>query len=87
MIAPRKDIHETRRSASPLRVTDEKIRKVLQITGLRFAWNRAEWFQDEVRRLGDALKSGAMTPDQVDAELEAMGALDLVYPELMGGGE
>jgi hypothetical protein len=70
--------------ASPLAVTDPKIRKLLQFAGLRFICSRARWLDDEVMRLGMALKSGAMTSDEVDAKLEEMGALDLVYPELMG---
>lgn len=69
---------------SPLAVTDPKIRRMLQLGGLRFAITRAHWLIDEATRIGVALKSGAMTSDQVDAKLEEMGALDLVYPELMG---
>jgi hypothetical protein len=72
-------------TGSPLAVTDPKIRKQLQFSGLRFAITRAHWFIDEATRIGVALKSGAMSSDQVDAKLEEMGALDLVYPELMGG--
>jgi hypothetical protein len=68
----------------PLAVTDPKIRNQLQLCGLRFAINRARWFVDEATRIGVALKSGAMTSDEADAKLEEMGALDLVYPELMG---
>lgn len=71
----------------PLAVTDPKIRTLLQLAGLRFICSRARWFEDEATRLGIALKSGAMTSDQVDAKLEEMGALDLVYPELMWCGE
>lgn len=73
-------------SVSPLAVTDPKIRKLLQLAGLRFACSRARWLDSEATQLGIALKSGALTSDEVDAKLEAMGALDLVYPELMGGG-
>ncbi len=71
-------------TASPLAVTDPKIRKLLQLAGLRFMCSRARWIDSEGTRLGLALKSGTMTCDEVDAELEQMGALDLVYPELMG---
>ncbi|MFB6419906.1 hypothetical protein [Bradyrhizobium tunisiense] len=69
---------------SPLIVTDPKIRKLLQISGLRFVCSRARWLNSECERLGLALNQGVMSSDQVDAELERMGALDLVYPELMG---
>lgn len=72
---------------SPLAVSDPKIRTQLQLAGLRYACSRARWFESEATRLGKALKSGAMTSDEVDAELEKMGALDLVYPELMGRAE
>ena len=68
----------------PLIVTDPKIRKMLQLAGLRFMCSRARWLESEAIRVGLALKAGTMTSDQVDAELEQMGALDLVYPELMG---
>ena len=71
----------------PLAVTDPKIRKLLQLAGLRFMCSRARWLDDEALRLGKALKSGAMTSDEVDAKLEEMGALDLVYPELRGRAE
>jgi hypothetical protein len=71
----------------PLAVTDPKIRKLLQLAGLRFMCSRALWLNDEAMRLGKALKSGAITSDEMDAKLEEMGALDLVYPELMGCGE
>ncbi len=69
---------------SPLAVSDPKIRKMLQLAGLRFMCARARWLESEAIKLGTALKSGAMTSDQMDAKLEEMGALDLVYPELMG---
>jgi hypothetical protein len=72
---------------SPLRVTDPHIRKELQLSGLRFVRTRARWLESEVTQIGIALKSGAMTSDQVDQKLEEMGALDLVYPELMGWDE
>lgn len=70
--------------SSPLAVTDPKIRKVLQLSGLRYMCSRARWLDSEATRLGLALKSDNMTSDEVDAELEEMGALDLVYPELIG---
>jgi hypothetical protein len=68
---------------SPVAVSDPKIRKQLQLAGLRFAINRANWFVDEATRLGKALKAGTMTSDQADTKLAELGALDLVYPELM----
>ena len=72
---------------SPLAVTDPKIRVMLQLAGLRFMITRANWLTSEATILGKALKSGAMTSEEVDAKLEEMGALDLCYPELMGCGE
>lgn len=67
-----------------LMVSDPAIRKQLQLAGLRFMWSRARWLENEAKLLGVCLKSGALTSGQVDARLEEMGALDLVYPELMG---
>jgi hypothetical protein len=64
----------------PLIVTDPKIRKLLQFAGLRFVCSRARWLEHEATKIGIALKAGAMTSDEVDAKLEEMGALDLVYP-------
>jgi hypothetical protein len=72
---------------SPLAVTDPKIRKLLQLAGLRFMCSRARWLESEATILGTALKSGKMTSDDIDAKLEDMGALDLIYPELMAGIE
>jgi hypothetical protein len=72
---------------SPLAVTDENIRKQLQLAGLRFVCTRARWLEHEATQIGIALKSGAITPDQADERLDELGALDLVYPELMGWGE
>src|SRR5205823_5315073 len=72
---------------SPLAVTDPKIRKLLQLASLRFMCSRARWLDSEATMIGKALQAGTMTSDQVDAKLEQMGALDLVYPELMAGGE
>ena len=67
-----------------LMVSDPAIRKQLQLAGLRFMWSRARWLESEARLLGASLKVGTLTSRQVDAKLEEMGALDLVYPELMG---
>jgi hypothetical protein len=72
------------KQTSPVAVTDPKIRVLLQLAGLRFICSRARWLDSEAIHLGMALKSGAMTSDEVDAKLEELGALDLVYPELMG---
>jgi hypothetical protein len=72
---------------SPVAVTDPKIRKTLQLSGLRFVISRARWLESEAKHLGVALSTGRMTMDEVDAKLEEMGALDLVYPELMGCSE
>ena len=72
---------------TPLAVTDPKIRVMLQLAGLRFMITRANWLISEATILGKALKAGDMTSEEVDAQLEEMGALDLCYPELMGGGE
>jgi hypothetical protein len=69
---------------SPVAVTDPKIRKVLQLAGLRFLISRARWLESEAKSLGIALKDGKISMDQVDTKLAEMGALDLVYPELMG---
>jgi hypothetical protein len=69
---------------SPVAVSDPKIRRELQLAGLRFAISRARWFIDEAKQIGTALKSGKITSDEADAKLAEMGALDLVYPELMG---
>lgn len=67
----------------PLRVSDPKIRILLQLAGLRFMITRAKWLISEATRLELALEAGRMTSADLDAELEEMGALDLVYPELM----
>jgi len=71
--------------SSPLAVTDPKIRKELQLSGLRFAIGRAQWFISEATSLGIALRDGKISMDEVDTKLAEMGALDLVYPELMTG--
>jgi hypothetical protein len=70
-------------NVSPVAVTDPKIRKLLQLSGLRFAVSRAQWFISEATSLGVALKDGKISSDQVDQKLAELGALDLVYPELM----
>ena len=71
-------------AVSPVAVTDPKIRKQLQLAGLRFAISRAAWFIDEAKLLGIALKDSKISSDQVDQKLAELGALDLVYPEMMG---
>ena len=71
-------------TVSPLAVTDPKIRKLLQLAGLRFMVTRAHWLISEATILGVALKADKLSSDEVDAKLEEMGALDLVYPELVG---
>jgi hypothetical protein len=68
----------------PLHVSDPHIRKQLQLAGLRFVCSRARWLESEATLIGVALKSGKMTCDEADAKLDELGALDLVYPELMG---
>jgi hypothetical protein len=68
---------------SPLLVSDRKIRKLLQLAGLRFAHSRAVWIGDECKKIGTALQDGKLTIEEVDSRLEEMGMLDLVYPELM----
>jgi hypothetical protein len=73
--------------ASPLAVSDPHIRKMLQLSGLRFVCSRARWLDHEATNIGVALKSGAITSDEADNRIDELGALDLVYPELMGGGE
>jgi hypothetical protein len=70
-------------SKSPVAVSDPKIRKLLQLAGLRFMCSRARWLESEAMALGIGLKSDAMTSDEVDERLADMGALDLVYPELV----
>ena len=70
-------------AASPLAVTDPRIRKLLQLAGLRFMITRSQWLISEATILGKALKANEITSDEVDAKLEEWGALDLCYPELM----
>lgn len=76
--------HERTFSRDHLMVSDPAIRTQLQLAGLRFMWSRARWLESEAKLLGLSLKSGALTSIEVDSRLEEMGALDLVYPELMG---
>jgi hypothetical protein len=71
----------------PLHVSDPHIRKLLQLAGLRFLCSRARWLESEATQIGIALKSGAMTSEEADFLIDELGALDLVYPELMGCGE
>jgi hypothetical protein len=71
-------------TVSPVAVSDPRIRKQLQLAGLRFMCSRARWLDSEATRLGIALKNGTLTSDQVDEQLAEMNALDLCYPELMG---
>jgi hypothetical protein len=67
-----------------LAVSDPYTRKQLQLAGLRFMRSRAQWLVSEADRLGRELINNRMSTAKVDAILEEMGALDLVYPELMG---
>ncbi|WP_225187594.1 hypothetical protein [Bradyrhizobium sp. IC3195] len=64
-------------------VSDPEIRKQLQLAGLRFMCTRAKWLESEAKILGVSLKNGNLSSREVDQRLEQMGALDLVYPELM----
>jgi hypothetical protein len=66
----------------PLAVTNPKIRKLLQLAGLRFMITRSQWLISEATIVGKALKAGTMTSDEVDEKLAEWGALDLCYPEL-----
>ncbi|WFU68593.1 hypothetical protein [Bradyrhizobium sp. CB2312] len=66
-----------------LMVSDPNIRKQLQLAGLRFMCTRARWLESEAKILGVSLQKGTLSSREVDARLEEMGALDLVYPELM----
>jgi hypothetical protein len=72
------------RNLSPIAVTDPKTRRQLQLAGLRFMCSRAKWLESEAKIIGVALKNGKLSSDEVDEKLAEMGALDLVYPELMG---
>jgi hypothetical protein len=73
--------------ASPLTVTDPNIRKQLQLAGLRFICSQNRWIHQECIKLGSALKSGAMTSDEVDLKLGEMGLLEAVYPHLMAAAD
>ncbi|MHC2241342.1 hypothetical protein [Bradyrhizobium elkanii] len=68
-----------------LMVSDPAIRKQLQLAGLRFMCSRAQWLASEARIIGLQLKNNKLSSWEVDQKLEEMGALDLVYPELMRG--
>jgi len=70
-------------SRDHLMVSDPEIRRQLQLAGLRFLYSRAQWLAHETKVMGLAVKNGTMTTAELDAKLEDMGALDLVYPELM----
>lgn len=67
----------------PLMVSDPNIRKQLQLAGLRFMCSRADWLKSEAKILGISLKNGNLSTAEVDARLEEMGVLHIVYPELM----
>jgi hypothetical protein len=77
--------HERTITRDHLIVSDPRIRRELLLAGLRFMCTRARWLDCETVKLGLALKNGTMTTSEVDLVLEEMGALDLVYPELMRG--
>jgi hypothetical protein len=81
--------HAAMKIPSPdhLMVSDQKIRIQLQLAGLKFMRSRAQWLASETDRLGRALINGRISSAEVDAILEEMGALDLVYPELMRCGD
>ncbi|WP_338830178.1 hypothetical protein [Bradyrhizobium sp. 27S5] len=67
-----------------LMVSDPAIRKQLQLAGLRFMYSRSMWLASEARVIGIKLKNNKLSSSEVDQKLEELGALDLVYPELMG---
>lgn len=67
-----------------LMVSDPVIRKQLQLAGLRFLWSRSMWLASEVQVIGLQLKHGRITSAEADVKLEEIGAITLVYPELMG---
>ncbi|MCK1304711.1 hypothetical protein IVA77_33470 [Bradyrhizobium sp. 136] len=70
-------------SRDHLIVSDPEIRRQLQLAGLRFMYSRAVWLAHEAKVMGLAVKNGTMSTAELDDKLEEMGALDLVYPELM----
>ena len=78
--------HALKIDRSHLMVSDPEIRRQLQLAGLRFIYSRAQWLAHETKLMGLAVKNGTMTTAELDAKLEEMGALDLVYPELMRCG-
>jgi hypothetical protein len=71
----------------PIAVTDPKIRKLLQLAGLRFMCSRADWLKSEALAIGIGLKSRKLSSDEVDEKLAEMGVPDICYPELMRGAE
>ncbi len=68
---------------NPLHVSDPKIRKMLQLAGLRFVCSRAMWLHHEAKKIGEGLNSGAIDTREADIKIAELGVLDLVYPELM----
>lgn len=68
---------------NPLEVGDPKIRKMLQLAGLRFVCSRAMWLHHEAKKIGEGLSLGAITTQEADIKISELGILDLVYPELM----
>jgi hypothetical protein len=69
---------------NPMFVADPKIRKMLQLAGLRFVCSRAMWLHHEAKKIGEGLNIGAITPQEADLKIEELGIIDLVYPELAG---
>ena len=69
---------------NPMFVADEKIRKMLQLAGLRFVCSRAMWLHHEAKKIGEGLNLGAITSQEADLKIEELGIIDLVYPELSG---
>jgi hypothetical protein len=80
-------LSQSTKAIGPMRVSDQHIRKLLQLAALRFLSLRARLLQHEVTQIGLALKSDEMTPDEADDRLAELSALDLVYPDLMGDRE
>ena len=68
---------------NPLHVSDPKIRKMLQLAGLRFVCSRAVWLHHEAKKIGEGLSIGAITTQEADLKIQELGILDFVYPELM----
>jgi hypothetical protein len=69
---------------NPMFVADPKIRKMLQLAGLRFVCSRAMWLHHEAKKIGEGLNIGAITSQEADLKIEELGIVDLVYPELSG---